>query len=438
MGITAGASSSGTIDVGGPGAAAAFDFAAASGLVAAAGGLTIGQASRGTLNVSDNGTINLNGTDYLTVGSNVGAVGTVVVDGTTASAVINLGTDNVTDGYMGTGYVTISSLGTLDMTSGGGIEMGANAGSSGSLLVNGGTVIEGATSFGINVGGSGNGTATVNNGGSILMDGTGALHRFEYRWGRHNDGRRRIGDLQRRDQLRDWGRELRVRHTDGVRQRHRRHQRQRGRRRVSRDRQQPGIEWLRRGRRHRRRRGGQPWRRRSGVGNDGTGALTVNKLGTIAITGTAGITVGYTTGAVGVMTVNDGLVTEGGSTYGINLANYAGAMASLLIENGGTVALAGGGINAALFASGATGTFTVTGANALLETTGNGGVDVGGPGNATLTVSNGGSLAMLGTGGINVDFTDGSSSQMTVADASVSFVATGWFFRRRPEWGRHR
>ncbi len=155
------------------------------------------------------------------------------------------------------------------------------------------------------------------------------------------------------------------------------------------------------------------------VGNDGTGALSVNSLGTVALTGTAGITIGYTNGASGMMTVNGGHVTEAATSYGINMANNAGAASAMLVENAGTVSMAGGGLNIAAFASLTSASVTVTGAGALLQYTGPNNIDVGGSGSGTLTVSNGGSLAMTGTGGIGVDSRDGTASAMSVAAAGV-------------------
>ena len=125
--------SSGTIIVGGTGAPAALNFMPAAGTVTAAGGLTIGLASHGTLIVADNGTINLNGTGYLTIGSSLGSSGSVIVGGTTAAAVINVGTAGITVGNAGTGVLTVNSLGTVNVTGNQGtsILIGQNSGAAG-------------------------------------------------------------------------------------------------------------------------------------------------------------------------------------------------------------------------------------------------------------------------------------------------------------------
>ena len=124
------------------------------------------------------------------------------------------------------------------------------------------------------------------------------------------------------------------------------------------------------------------------------------------------------------MTVNDGQVTVGPSSFGINLGITSNATGSLLIENAGTVALAGGGLSLG-FGSASSGTVTVTGAGSkLTDGSTNGYVTIGGSGDGALTVSNGGSFAMTGTAGLTIGSNSGSASEMTVSGGTVSVAAT--------------
>ena len=169
VGQTADAASSGTVIVGGSGAPAALDFAAT------AGGLAVGSASQGTLIVADNGTVNLDGTGYLTIGSAAGSTGSVVVGGTAASAVINIGTEGLTVGNTGTGYLTVNSLGTVALTGTGPILLGQNAGAVGTMTVNGTSAVVtlGVTTNGLGVGDAGQGVVQVLNGGSVSLSHNG-------------------------------------------------------------------------------------------------------------------------------------------------------------------------------------------------------------------------------------------------------------------------
>lgn len=173
VGTTAGATSSGTIVVGGSGSAAALTYAAGT------GGLTVGSASRGTLIVGDGGSVNLNTSGFLTVGSATGSSGTIVVGGTTAAAVINIGTAGLTVGNSGAGVVTANSLGTIAVTGtlGTSIMVGQNSGASGTLTVNGGLVTEGTSSTGMTVGlnSGASGGAVVQSGGSLVLGGGGLV-----------------------------------------------------------------------------------------------------------------------------------------------------------------------------------------------------------------------------------------------------------------------
>ena len=152
--------SSGTVIVGGTGAAAFLNFGTA------ASGLTVGSASQGTLIVADNGTINLDNSNYLTIGWSAGAVGDVVVGGTATSAVINLGTAGLTVGNAGTGYVTVGALGTIAMGGTRAIVIGQSAGAVGTITVDGASASLSA-SGGIDVGWLGQAALTVANGATV-------------------------------------------------------------------------------------------------------------------------------------------------------------------------------------------------------------------------------------------------------------------------------
>ena len=177
VGATVGASSTGTIVVGGSGAAAALNFAAASGTVAAAGGLTVGLASRGTLVVADSGTIGMSGTGGLAVGGNAGSFGTVSVGGTATAALISLATAGVTVGNSGTGVLSVTSLGTINLNGSSGLAVGSAVGASGTVIVGGtaGNAAINLSTASVQVGGSGSGVLTLNNLGTLNLGGAGGL-----------------------------------------------------------------------------------------------------------------------------------------------------------------------------------------------------------------------------------------------------------------------
>ena len=165
-GQSANATASGTILVGGSGQAASLTIGPQATVA------TIGGNSTGTLIVADGGTVNLNDTGYLSVGNGFGVAGTVIVGGTTASAVIAIGTGGITDGNLGTGDVVVNRLGTISLTGTGGIGFGEGAVATGALTVDGGLVaLSGKAGMGLGGASGGSGSVLIENGGSVSLAG---------------------------------------------------------------------------------------------------------------------------------------------------------------------------------------------------------------------------------------------------------------------------
>ena len=375
VGTTAGATSSGSIVVGGPGAPAALNFAAA------AGGLSIGSASQGALNVLDNGVINLNGTGFLTVGSSAGSIGNVVVGGAIASAVINVTKAGVTIGNTGTAVLTVNPLGTFAVTGTTGVSIlvGQSAGASGTVTVDGGVVSTGSSSNGVTLGQQSGAT------GSLLIENNGSLSI------------------------------ARAGLTDGL---------------------------------------------------SGSGIITINSGGSLAITGFNGVSIGQNNLSAGQLTVSGGFMSESAGTGGLIVGNSG--TGTLTVDNNGTitdgdvlligagstghgsVALNGGSISAASINvgtfgsgtlaitggtlstggvivlggnSGSSGTVTVSGTGSSL--TAGGGVEVGGAGFGTLTIQGETiSVPSLSMGG-SATAPLGSAKNQTALTSAADLAVTG-------------
>jgi len=197
VGASAAAGSSGTITIGGSGAAAVLNFGSL------ASGFGVGGGSQGTVTVSSNGTISMVGTGGIGVGVSASATGLMVVNG--SGALINQGAAStgigIADGASSTGTVVVENggtislngtsssagvgvgqaagaRGTLDIESGGtfllnaftGMGVANVAGGTGLVIVNGSGAVfnEGTAASGIGIGNSGQGTLEVENGGSFL------------------------------------------------------------------------------------------------------------------------------------------------------------------------------------------------------------------------------------------------------------------------------
>ncbi len=169
LGTSAGTGSTGLITVGGTGAAAVLNFGSAAAV------LTVGKATQGQVVIADNGTVNLNGTAGLIIGSAASAVGGVALTGLTSSAVLTLGTAGVVVGDAGTGLLTLNQGGTVTLTGAGGISIGQTAGASGQVHVYGGVLSEGAASSGIVVSQAGGGFASlaIGTNGTVSLAGGG-------------------------------------------------------------------------------------------------------------------------------------------------------------------------------------------------------------------------------------------------------------------------
>ncbi len=169
LGQTAAAGASGTIIVGGTGAAALLSLGSLS------TGMTVGNAAPGTVVVGTGGTISLSGTNGIGFGHTAGASGLMTVSG-------GLVTESATNQGIGVGEAA-GAPGTLQVLNGGTVSIaGGNigvgvtaAGSSGTITVQGAGSLIRTTGTGtagaIFVGATGSGLLTVGNGGSVSLGG---------------------------------------------------------------------------------------------------------------------------------------------------------------------------------------------------------------------------------------------------------------------------
>ena len=143
------------------------------------------------------------------------------------------------------------------------------------------------------------------------------------------------------------------------------------------------------------------------VGRTGQGLMNILNGGTVAFTGTRGITAGVSVGSVGTITVGGtgaaALLTLGASATGIAVGGAG--QGTLAVSTGGTIQMGGtGGLAAGQSLTG-TGLITVNGFGALINMgTNAGGLSIGqaGSSSSTLTVLNGGTILNAGTGGVSV------------------------------------
>jgi T5SS/PEP-CTERM-associated repeat protein len=149
------------------------------------------------------------------------------------------------------------------------------------------------------------------------------------------------------------------------------------------------------------------------VGNAGTGTLDLNS-GTISLTG-GGLTVGNSAGASDLFAMFGGLVTS--STNGMIVGNLAGATGTLDLQ-GGTISLAGGMQEG----SAATSTGLITVGNGLLSGSG---LTVGNSGAGTLDVTGGG-LVSLGSGFLGIGNNTGGTGTVQVSGAGAELTVTGF------------
>lgn len=120
-----------------------------------------GNAEGGTLKVLNGGTVGVN---YLDVGTRVGSSGSFVLDGTGSTLT---STNQVTIGYRGTGFATLSGGGHLTDTFG---YIGREVGGYGSVSVTG-SGSQWTNSGDLNIGYFGRGSLAINNGGAVTNAG---------------------------------------------------------------------------------------------------------------------------------------------------------------------------------------------------------------------------------------------------------------------------
>ncbi len=128
------------------------------------GDLTIGGSGDGTLAITDNATVLIQAG---TVGDEDGSNGTVTIDGT--GSILHASQD-FTIGKTGAGDVTVSNGGTLQVD--GDLTIGKEAGSDGSLTIDGANSTFTYSGGDISVGASGSGALTVQNGAFVSLEGT--------------------------------------------------------------------------------------------------------------------------------------------------------------------------------------------------------------------------------------------------------------------------
>ncbi|WP_049823254.1 autotransporter domain-containing protein [Bradyrhizobium sp. WSM2254] len=366
--------------------------------------LVIGNSGNGNLAITNGGGLTTSGFGYLGFFAN--STGTVSVDGAGSNWDISSG---LTVGHSGTGALTITHGGLV--TSTGAINIGANAGATGSVLVDGAGSALGLNSTAtLSVGQSGNGTLTITNGGtvfnvnasvgtaagetgSILVDGTGSSWTTTNTMALGGAGK---GTLT----ISNGGTVTTGTAVMGV---------------------SPGA------------RGGSAVIDGAGsswalntldVGYNTTGSVAIRNGGLVTSTGP--ITIGTNGGATGSVLV-DGAGSALGLTSNATLHVGDAGTGTLTITNGGTVASANASVGTA---SGSTGSVLVDGAGSSWITAGV--MALGGAGKGTLTISNGGLVstdtAVMGVspgarGGSAV--IDGAGSSWQVSNLSVGYNTTG-------------
>jgi T5SS/PEP-CTERM-associated repeat protein len=305
------------------------------------GDLYVGRSGTGTLTIQNGGAVSNAGFGYL--GFVAGSTGSATVDGA-GSAWTNSSTLNV--GYSGAGTLTIQNGGAVSDVTG---VLGLGPGSTGSATVDGaGSTWTNSGDF--YVGRSGTGTLTIRNGGNVSNVGIGYLGFTAGTTGTAT--------------------------VDGA-----------------------GSSWTNSGELY--------------VGNFGTGTLTIQSGGKVS---DADGYVGNNAGSIGSATVDGaGSAWTNSSTLNVGVAGTG----TLTIQNGGTVSNAGIGLLGVY--AGSSGTVTVDGAGSSWTNSGN--VYVGILGTGTLTIRNGGAASSPGV--VTIGELAGSTGTVTVDGAGSSFTNSG-------------
>ena len=152
------------------------------GLVTDAAGMNVGDAGQGLVRLLNGGSIQLTGTNGISVGTSASGVGTLLVSGVDPRGggalriTFNANARGISAGVSGHGTVDVESGGTIQLTGTGGFGVGQSANAIGVVIVNGPSALPtlGATSSGVGIaqGSASTGTVTVENGGTISLNGT--------------------------------------------------------------------------------------------------------------------------------------------------------------------------------------------------------------------------------------------------------------------------
>ena len=343
------------INVGGS-AGASGTLTVDGGLLTDAAGINDGQAGQGLVQIENGGTIQLTGSNGITVGSSAGSAGSLMVGGA-GTGLLSYATTakGLSVGAAGRGTVDVGSGGTIQLNGIGGIGIGTLASGSGLVLVSGpnALVSEGTAANGIGVGLAGAGTLDVESGGTIQLNGTGGIG---------------IGVSAGASGL------LIVNGPDAL---------------LNEGGLSNGI----------------------GVATAGNGTLEVENGGTVSLNTTGnfdGIGVAQTSGASGLI-----LVSGAGALLSVNDPNGGmgvgqGGQGTLTVQSGGSVSISGYGLGIGNV-SGSGGTVTVSGTGSAITTLGtNGQVTVGSPGSGLLSISAGGRVSasaavFVGNGAVTVN-----------------------------------
>jgi T5SS/PEP-CTERM-associated repeat protein len=298
------------------------------------GDLYVGRSGTGTLTIQNGGAVSNAGFGYL--GFVAGSTGSATVDGA-GSAWTNSSTLNV--GYSGAGTLTIQNGGAVSDVTG---VLGLGPGSTGSATVDG-AGSSWTNSGNVYVGILGTGTLTIQNGGNVSNAGIGYLGFTAGSTGTAT--------------------------VDGA-----------------------GSAWTNSGELY--------------VGNFGTGTLTIQSGGKVS---DADGYVGNNAGSIGSATVDGaGSAWTNSSTLNVGVAGTG----TLTIQNGGTVSNAGIGLLGVY--AGSTGTVTVDGAGS--SWTNSGTLFVGNSGTGTLTIANGGTVSTAS--GMQIAALAGSTGTLNIGAAS--------------------
>jgi T5SS/PEP-CTERM-associated repeat protein len=142
-------------------------------------GITVGSSGQGTLEVSNGGTITMNGTGGLQLAGVASGSGTVSVTGPSALIAMGTAAAGLSVGFAGTGLLDIENGGTvIENGNSTGIPIGLSAGANGLLIVNGtNSVLNlGTNNTGIGVGLGGTGSLQVTGGGTVTISSPSAGH----------------------------------------------------------------------------------------------------------------------------------------------------------------------------------------------------------------------------------------------------------------------